>query len=115
MPLFDGMVQSVLNVAHHHFLHDMADLKMLSLTLLAAVALPIVAAELPAGVIAVPLSRDLGQTAYYAEFQVGTPPQKEYLKIDTGSPNFSFLNPRNPVCGSQNCKKFGTYDNTTST
>jgi hypothetical protein len=115
MPLFDRIVQSVLNVAHHHFLHDMADLKMLSLTLLAAVALPIVAAKLPAGVIAVPLSWDLGQTAYYAEFQVSTPPQKEYLKIDTGSPNFSFLNPRNPVCSSQNCKKFGTYNNTTST
>jgi hypothetical protein len=92
----------------------MADLKMMSLALFAAVALPAVAAELPAGVIAVPLSRDLGQTAYYAEFQVGTPPQKEYLKIDTGSPNFSFLNPRNQVCGSQDCKTFGTFDNTTS-
>ncbi|KAF3034134.1 hypothetical protein E8E12_001874 [Didymella heteroderae] len=92
----------------------MADLKMMSLALLAAVALPAVTAKLPAGVVAVPLSRDSGLTAYYAEFQVGTPPQKTYLKIDTGSPNFSFLDPRNPVCGTQDCKIFGTFDNTTS-
>jgi hypothetical protein len=95
-------------------LSDMADLKMLSFTLLAAAALPVVAAQLPAGVIAVPLTRDSGLTAYYAEFQVGTPPQKTYLKIDTGSPNFSFLDPRNPVCATQDCKTFGTFDNTTS-
>jgi hypothetical protein len=97
-----------------NLLHHMADLKLVSLALLAAVALPTFAAELPAGVVAVPLSRDPGQTAYYAEFQVGTPPQKEYLKIDTGSPNFSFLNPHNQVCSSQDCKSFGTFDNTTS-
>jgi hypothetical protein len=94
--------------------HDMADLKMVSLALLAAVTLPAVAVELPTGVIAVPLSRDPEQTAYYAEFKVGTPPQKERLKIDTGSPMFSFLDPRNRVCGSQDCKSFGTFDNTTS-
>jgi hypothetical protein len=92
----------------------MADLKLMSLALLATVALPAVAAELPAGVVAVPLSRDWGLTAYYAEIQVGTPPQKEYLKIDTGSPNFAFLNPRNPSCATQNCKTFGTFDNLTS-
>jgi hypothetical protein len=94
--------------------YDMADLKMMSLALFATVTLPAVAAELPAGVVAVPLSRDPGLTAYYAEFQVGTPPQKSYLKIDTGSPNFSFLDSRNSVCGSQDCKTFGTFDNTTS-
>lgn len=92
----------------------MADLKTLSLALIAAVALPAAAAELPAGVIAVPLSRDSGLTAYYAEFQVGTPPQRTYLKVDTGSPNYAFLDPRNPVCGTQDCKTFGTFDNTTS-
>jgi hypothetical protein len=92
----------------------MADLKMKLVALFAAVAVPAVAAELPAGVIAVPLSRDAGLTAYYAEFHVGTPPQKSSLKIDTGSPMFSFLDPRNSVCTSQDCKTFGTFDNTTS-
>jgi hypothetical protein len=87
---------------------------MLSLALLAAAAVPVLAAELPAGVVAVPLSRDAGLTAYYAEFHVGSPPQKTYLKIDTGSPNFSFLDPRNEVCAAQDCKTFGTFDNTTS-
>jgi hypothetical protein len=92
----------------------MADLRVISLALLTAVALPTVAAELPTGVIAVPLTRDYGLTAYYAELQVGTPPQNTYLKIDTGSPNFSFLDPRNQVCATQDCKTFGTFDNTTS-
>lgn len=92
----------------------MADVRTLSLALLAAVALPAAAAKLPAGVIAVPLSRDTGLSAYYAEFQVGTPPQKTYLKVDTGSPNYAFLDPRNPVCATQDCKTFGTFDNTTS-
>jgi hypothetical protein len=104
----------VLNIAQHSHCYNMADLKLLSLVLLATVALPAVAADLPAGVVAVPLSRDWGLTAYYAELQVGTPPQKEYLKIDTGSPNFAFLNPRNPSCATQNCKTFGTFDNLTS-
>jgi hypothetical protein len=58
----------------------------------------------------------LGLTAYYAEFGVGTPPQKEYLKVDTGSPRYSFLDPRNSVCTrtSQPCSTFGTFDNLTS-
>ncbi|KAF5704863.1 OPSB-like protein [Fusarium globosum] len=84
----------------------------------AAVALPGLAAatKTPAGVISVPLSRDEGLTAYYAKLQVGTPPQTEYLKIDTGSPRYSFLDPRNEVCKKQgnNCKTFGTFNNKTS-
>ncbi|KAK2930668.1 Peptidase family A1 domain [Fusarium oxysporum f. sp. vasinfectum] len=84
----------------------------------AAVAFPGLAAatKTPAGVISVPLSRDDGLTAYYAKLQVGTPPQTEYLKIDTGSPRYSFLDPRNEVCKKQgnNCKTFGTFNNKTS-
>ncbi|KAF5643457.1 uncharacterized protein FTJAE_3257 [Fusarium tjaetaba] len=84
----------------------------------AAVAFPSIAAagKTPAGVISVPLSRDAGLTAYYAKLQVGTPPQTEYLKIDTGSPRYSFLDPRNEVCKKQgnNCKTFGTFNNRTS-
>jgi hypothetical protein len=83
----------------------MADSKILSLALLAAITIPTIATELPAGVIRIPLSRDIGLTAYYAEVQVGTPPQQTY---------YSFLDPQNPVCASQNCKTFGTFDNSTS-
>ncbi|KAL5115015.1 hypothetical protein ACEQ8H_007056 [Pleosporales sp. CAS-2024a] len=87
---------------------------MLSLALLAAVALRTVAADVPAGVIAVPLTRNYELTAYFAEVLVGTPPQKMRLLVDTGSPFYSFLDPRNPVCVRQDCKTFGTFDNTTS-
>ncbi|RKK70111.1 hypothetical protein BFJ69_g12131 [Fusarium oxysporum] len=84
----------------------------------AAVAFPGLAAatKTPAGVISVPLSRDDGLTAYYAKLQVGTPPQTEYLKIDTGSPRYSFLDPRNEICNKQgnSCKTFGTFNNKTS-
>ncbi|EWZ85724.1 hypothetical protein NW765_011271 [Fusarium oxysporum] len=84
----------------------------------ASVAFPGLAAatKTPAGVISVPLSRDDGLTAYYAKLQVGTPPQTEYLKINTGSPRYSFLDPRNEVCKKQgnSCKTFGTFNNKTS-
>lgn len=98
----------------HNF--TMADTKTVSLALLAALALPAVAADLPAGVVAVPLVRAQALDAYYAEFQVGTPPQKEYLKVDTGSPFYSFLDPRNPMCtqASQPCSTYGTFNNLTS-
>ncbi|KAM0343516.1 hypothetical protein ACHAPU_008411 [Fusarium lateritium] len=74
------------------------------------------ATKTPAGVIAVPLSRDEGLTAYFSKLQVGTPPQTEYLKIDTGSPRYSFLDPRNEVCQREGnpCREFGTFDNKTS-
>ncbi|KAF5605100.1 hypothetical protein FPANT_1277 [Fusarium pseudoanthophilum] len=91
---------------------------LFTLAVAAAVAFPSIAAagKTPAGVISVPLSRDAGLTAYYAKLQVGTPPQTEYLKIDTGSPRYSFLDPRNEVCKKQgnNCKTFGTFNNRTS-
>ncbi|KAF5972513.1 hypothetical protein FCOIX_9307 [Fusarium coicis] len=91
---------------------------LLTLAVAAAVAFPSIAAasKTPAGVISVPLSRDAGLTAYYAKLQVGTPSQTEYLKIDTGSPRYSFLDPRNEVCKKQgnNCKTFGTFNNRTS-
>lgn len=83
-----------------------------------AVALPTVIAtsQLPSGVIAVPLTRNEGLTAYFAELHVGTPPQKQLLKIDTGSPRYSFLDPRNPVCEREGdpCVRYGTFDNETS-
>jgi hypothetical protein len=83
----------------------------------AAIAFPaIAAAKTPAGVISVPLSRDDGLTAYFAKLQVGTPPQTEYLKIDTGSPRYSFMDPRNEVCqrSGKPCKEYGTFNNKTS-
>jgi hypothetical protein len=84
----------------------------------AAIALHSLAAatKTPTGVISVPLSRDEGLTAYFAKLQVGTPPQTEYLKIDMGSPRYSFLDPRNEVCKKEgnNCKTFGTFNNKTS-
>ncbi|KAM0470445.1 hypothetical protein ACHAP7_009509 [Fusarium lateritium] len=84
----------------------------------AAFVFPIIAAtaKTPAGVISVPLSRDDGLTAYFAKFQVGTPPQTDYLKIDTGSPRYSFMDPRNEVCQrtGEPCKKWGTFNNKTS-
>lgn len=94
----------------------MADIKKAALALLAAAPVSAAAADLPAGVIAVPLIRNSDQTAYYAKFGVGTPPQTEYLKIDTGSPRYSFMDPRNAVCQSatQQCKMYGTFDNLTS-
>jgi len=57
-----------------------------------------------------------GVTGYYAAFHVGTPPQKEYLLVDTGSPTYSFEDPRSSWCASVNkpCAFYGTYDNKTS-
>ncbi|KAG5979594.1 hypothetical protein E4U43_006860, partial [Claviceps pusilla] len=99
----------------------MADFKKASMALLAAAAVPAlavsaVANKLPAGVVAVPMIRGVEQAAYYAEFQVGTPPQKQLLKIDTGSPRYAFLDPHNAACAKpgQPCKTYGTFDNTTS-
>lgn len=94
----------------------MAAISKASIALFAAIALRAVAAELPTGVLTVPLIRDPDQQAYYAELLVGTPPQTEYLKVDTGSPRYAVLNPRNSVClrASQPCAYFGTFDNTTS-
>ncbi|KAF4995607.1 hypothetical protein FGRMN_4998 [Fusarium graminum] len=83
-----------------------------------AISFPTVDAttKTPAGIIAVPLSRDEGLTAYFAKLQVGTPPQTEYLKIDTGSPRYSFLDPRNEICQRKGnpCREFGTFNNKTS-
>ncbi|RGP63798.1 aspartic ase yapsin-6 [Fusarium sporotrichioides] len=87
-------------------------------TLAAAVAFQSVlaATKTPAGVIGIPLTRDEGLTAYFAKLRVGTPPQTQYLKIDTGSPRYSFLDPRNQVCQREGdpCEEFGTFNNETS-
>lgn len=92
------------------------DFKTGSFMILSALALRAAAAELPAGVVAVPMIRNEKLDAYLAEFGVGTPPQKEYLKVDTGSPRYSFLDARNSVCArpSKPCSTYGTFDNLTS-
>ncbi|KAF5241418.1 hypothetical protein FAUST_3848 [Fusarium austroamericanum] len=86
--------------------------------LIAAVAVQSVSAatKTPAGVIALPLTRDDGLTAYFAKLQVGTPLQTQHLKIDTGSPRYSFLDPRNGVCQREGdpCVEYGTFNNETS-
>ncbi|KAL2062976.1 hypothetical protein VTL71DRAFT_6048 [Oculimacula yallundae] len=99
----------------------MAEFIKVSLAILSAITVPVFAlptatSQLPTGVIAVPLIRDGGLSAYYAEFQVGTPPQKVLLKVDTGSPRYAFLDARNPSCVSDPtaCTTFGTFDNLTS-
>jgi candidapepsin len=71
---------------------------------------------LPKGSIAIPLIRKSDYSAYMAEFKVGTPPQKEYLKMDTGSPLIAFENPNNNVCSlaSKPCAEYGTFTNTSS-
>jgi hypothetical protein len=52
------------------------------------------AATLPEGIIEIPLQRIKNQSAYGAEFQVGTPPQKAIISADTGSPTYAFESPR---------------------
>ncbi|CAI6334413.1 unnamed protein product [Periconia digitata] len=95
----------------------MAHLKygyLLSAALAAAAAG--VAPQVPDGAVFVPLIRNDKLDAYYAELTVGTPPQSAFLKIDTGSPTFSFQARSNPVCerADRPCDLFGAFDNTTS-
>jgi hypothetical protein len=75
-----------------------------------------VRSKAPEGAIVLPLTYNGTTAAYYAPFHIGTPPQTEYLKVDTGSPTFSFLDPRNSFCEQSNkpCARFGTFDNLTS-
>lgn len=70
----------------------------------------------PEGAIVLPLTYNDFTAAYYAPFEVGTPPQTEYLKVDTGSPTFSFLDPRSSYCeqSTHPCMTYGTFDNETS-
>ncbi|KAF2206908.1 hypothetical protein CERZMDRAFT_52295 [Cercospora zeae-maydis SCOH1-5] len=70
----------------------------------------------PAGSIVLPLFRDSGLDAYYAELFVGTPPQRNILKVDSGSPMYGFIDPRNPVCNRSDkpCTADAVFDNTTS-
>ncbi|KAM0462210.1 hypothetical protein ACHAO4_001411 [Trichoderma viride] len=72
------------------------------------------AAALPEGVIELPLQRIKNQSAYGAEFLVGTPPQKAIINADTGSPTYAFESPKNSVCQRGLCSEYGTYDNTSS-
>ncbi|KJX95565.1 secreted aspartic protease precursor like protein [Zymoseptoria brevis] len=70
----------------------------------------------PVGSIAVPLKRDRVLLKYLAKFSVGTPPQEEYLAIDTGSPTISFYDPKSDFCSveTQPCAPYGTFDNVSS-
>lgn len=47
---------------------------------------------------------------------VGTPGQRNVLKVDTGSPTIGFENPRSNDCQQSNrpCLQYGSYDNLTS-
>ncbi len=47
---------------------------------------------------------------------MGTPPQKNILRIDTGSETIGFENPRSDECQQSNhpCWEYGSYDNLTS-
>ncbi|KAK5107882.1 hypothetical protein LTR62_000592 [Meristemomyces frigidus] len=81
-----------------------------------AFAAPTNSTSVPAGAIAVPIIRGLHQLAYYAKFHVGTPPQPEYLLVDTGSPTFSFEDANDSYCkdATQPCAHYGTFDNKSS-
>jgi hypothetical protein len=72
--------------------------------------------KIPEGAIVLPLTYNEVTAAYYAPFEVGTPPQTEYLKVDTGSPTISFLDSRSSFCEQANhpCVTYGTFDNETS-
>jgi hypothetical protein len=72
--------------------------------------------NVPEGAIVVPMIRNEDQSAYLAELQVGTPSQTVWLKVDTGSPTYSFIDPRNDVCARpvQPCEEYGAFDNITS-
>jgi len=72
--------------------------------------------RVPAGAIVLPLTYNDFTAAYYAPFEIGTPPQTEYLKVDTGSPTVSFLDPQSSFCeqSSHPCMTYGTFDNETS-
>ena len=69
-----------------------------------------------AGTIAVSLSRNVDLTSYLAQFSVGTPPQKEWLLIDTGSPTISFFASQGTFCdeSTKPCTYYGAFDNLTS-
>lgn len=55
-----------------------------ALALIAAAGAPVaLAKQVSAGAITVPMVRGSNQTAYYSEVQVGTPPQKNYLKVES--------------------------------
>jgi hypothetical protein len=70
----------------------------------------------PEGAIVLPLIYNEFTAAYYAAFDVGTPPQTEYLKVDTGSPTISFLDSQSCFCKQSNhpCNQYGSFDNETS-
>jgi hypothetical protein len=70
----------------------------------------------PKGAIVLPLTYNEITAAYYAPLEVGTPPQTEYLKVDTGSPTISFLDSQSSFCKQANhpCKTYGSFDNETS-
>ncbi|PTB62167.1 acid protease, partial [Trichoderma citrinoviride] len=75
-----------------------------------------ISSNLPDGVIRVPLPRIMNQSFYGMEFEVGNPPQRSWLKIDTGSPTIGFISPRSNLClrADAPCEALGTYDNLTS-
>jgi hypothetical protein len=86
------------------------------LTTAANIGLVVAHAQVLPKYVTVPLSRGSGLEAYYAELAVGTPPQKSRLLADTGSPTFSFEDPRNPICQPpySQCAYYGTFNNLTS-
>ncbi|KAB5511704.1 aspartic peptidase domain-containing protein [Coniochaeta sp. 2T2.1] len=71
---------------------------------------------LPHGVVSIPMNRIVNYTAYGIDFMVGTPGQRNVLKVDTGSPTIGFENPRSNDCQQSNhpCAHYGSYDNLTS-
>ncbi|QYS99573.1 Aspartic endopeptidase [Trichoderma simmonsii] len=72
--------------------------------------------NLPDNVFNVPLTRIMNLEYYGMEFEVGNPPQRSFLKIDTGSPTIGFISPRSNMClrPEHPCHPLGTYDNLTS-
>jgi hypothetical protein len=70
----------------------------------------------PAGTIAAFLARGADLSSYFALFSVGTPPQKQWLLMDTGSPTISFFDSRGTFCKetTEPCTYYGAFDNLTS-
>ncbi|OAA71668.1 Peptidase aspartic [Akanthomyces lecanii RCEF 1005] len=76
-------------------------------------ALPLANAVMD-GVFVLPLTRIKGHSAYGIQVDVGTPPQRNVMFIDTGSATTGVEDPNSRACKMGSCRDYGFYDNTTS-
>ncbi|KAJ3493129.1 hypothetical protein NLG97_g4936 [Lecanicillium saksenae] len=70
----------------------------------------------PPGVLSLDVKRVVNQSAYGVELEVGTPPQKMRVNVDTGSPFLGLAGTASNWCSlaAKPCAQYGSYDNRTS-